>query len=243
MEGLEPRDAGTVAIPEGLPEPVRRYVQVAFGERVPRIESMTTWGRARANFGVWMPLRFRLYHLPGRAFRREMEVTWFGIPVLHALDSYIDGKGMTGPVGQLESGPKVDQGANLILWAEASFMPSLLISDPRIRWEAIDATSARLFFPFGSGEDEMIFHFDPQSGLITRTFALRYRGSDGEKAPWHAEILSWQTIDGMQIPREVAVTWEDDGSPWSIWTFEGVVWNTDVSKQITQEDATKSARR
>jgi hypothetical protein len=112
---------------------VRRYLQVAFGDQIPRVESMVAWGRARAHFGLWMPLRFQLYHRPGHDFRRNMEVTWFGLPVLKAMDQYLNGKGTTGPAGNLATGPKVDQGANLILWAESPFMPSLLVTDPRIR--------------------------------------------------------------------------------------------------------------
>jgi len=226
------QDLGTVAVPADLPAPVRRYFQVAFGERVPRVESMVAWGSARANFGIWMPLRFRLYHRPGQAFQRDMEVTWFGIPVLKALDQYLNGKGMTGPVGNLDTGPRVDQGANLILWAEATFYPSLLITDPRIHWEAIDSTSARLIFPFGNQPDEMVFHFDAQTGLVTRTSALRYQGQSGEKIPWYAEILEWQTVNGMQLPKRVAVTWENKGEPWSYWTFDGIAWNVDISKTL-----------
>jgi hypothetical protein len=183
-----------------------------------------------------MPLRFQLYHRPGHAFKRDMEVTWFGFPVLRAMDQYLDGKGMTGPVGNLATGPKVDQGANLILWAEASFMPSLLVTDPRIRWEAIDDTSARLLFPFGDQQDELIFHFDPQTGLITRTSALRYQDQDGEKLPWVAETLTWQTVNGMKLPARVAITWEDQGRPWSYWDFEGVVWNVDVAQWLSQAE-------
>ncbi|MBX3013086.1 MAG: hypothetical protein KF832_16330 [Caldilineaceae bacterium] len=235
----EGKASGTVAIPATLPMPVRRYFQVAFGERVPRVEALVAWGQARARFGLWMPLRFRLYHRPGQAFKREMEVTWFGLPVLHALDSYQNGKGMTGPVNQLESGPKVDQGANLILWAEATFYPSILITDPRLRWEAIDENSARLYFPTaveagttGAGEGELIFSFDPQSGLVSRTWALRYQGASGEKVPWYADIVEWQTIDGMQLPRQVSVTWASEGTPWSTWTFTGIRWNVDITQQL-----------
>ena len=70
------------------------------------------------------------------------------------------------------------------------------------------------------------------SGLPTRTWALRYQGASGEKVPWYAEILSWQTVDGYQLPRRVAVTWEADGAPWSYWDFDGVRWNVDVSQQL-----------
>lgn len=231
----EAEDRGTVALPADLPAPVRRYFQVAFGEQIPRIESMAAWGRARANFGVWMPLRFQLYHRPGYAFQRDMEITWFGWPVLRAKDQYLDGKGKTGPVGNLATGPKVDQGANLILWAEAAFYPSLLLTDPRIRWEALDETSARLHFPFGDQQDEVTFHFDPQSGLITRITALRYRDEAGEKLPWVAEMLAWQTVNGMKLPSRVAITWEDQGRPWSYWDFEGVAWNVDIAPWLEGE--------
>ncbi len=228
----QPQDLGTVAAPANLPTPVHRYFQVAFGERVPRVESMVAWGRARAQFGIWMPLRFLLYHRPGQAFERDMEVTWFGIPVLKALDRYIKGKGMTGPINNLDTGPKVDQGANLILWAEATFYPSLLITDPRIHWEAIDETSARLVFPFGDQQDTLVFHFDAQTGLVTRTSALRYQGKNGDKVPWFAEIQSWQTIHGMKLPKRVAVTWENQREPWSYWSFDGIIWNVDISKTL-----------
>lgn len=230
--GDEAQDFGTVAVPPDLPAPVRRYFQVAFGGHVPRVESMVAWGRARANFGLWMPLRFRLYHRPGHDFRREMEVTWFGIPVLKALDQYINGVGMTGPVGHADTGPEVNQGSNMIIWAESTFYPSLLITDPRIRWEAIDDTSARLLFPFGDQQDEMIFYFDPATGLVTRTWALRYQGTTGKKVPWYGEIQEWQTIRDMKLPLRVAVRWENQTGPWSYWEFENIWWNIDLTQQL-----------
>lgn len=228
----EAADLGTVAVPADLPAPVRRYFQVAFGDQVPRVEAMMAWGRARANFGLWMPLRFRLYHQPGQAFKREMEVTWFGWPVLQALDQYINGVGLTGPVGNAESGPQVNQGANMILWAEAPFYPSLLITDPRIRWEAMDDSSARLIFPFGDQEDELVYHFDPKSGLITYLSAMRYQGSNPEKVGWRVDFQSWQTVNGMQVPLRVAITWANQSGPWSYWDFEEIRWNVDLSQQL-----------
>lgn len=235
-------DLGTVAVPADLPAPVRRYFQVAFGDQVPRVESMVAWGRARANFGLWMPLRFLLYHRPGYDFRRDMEVTWFGLPVLKAMDQYINGKGMTGPVGNADTGPEVDQGSNMILWAEATFYPSLLITDSRIRWEAIDDNSARLRFPFGAQQDELIFQFDPETGLVTRTSALRYQGNTGKKVPWYAEIQEWQTVNGMKLPLTVAVVWETQRGPWSYWNFEHILWNVDISQQLPTATTTRAGQ-
>jgi hypothetical protein len=228
----EPQDLGIVEIPTGLPAPVRRYFQVALGDQSPRIESLVVYGRARANFGLWLPLRYRLVHRPGYDFERYMEVTWFGLPVLKAIDRYVDGVGMTGPVGRAATGPAIDQGANMILWAEAPLMPSLWITDRRIRWEAVDDTTARLRFPFGDGEDELMVHFDPENGLVARMTALRYRDEVSGKIPWHVDFLSWQTVNGVKLPARIAVTWEDQGEPWSYWNLEDIYWNVDISKML-----------
>jgi len=226
------QNRGTVRIPVNLPAPVRRYLQVALGDQAPRLESVVFWGRARANFGIWMPLRYQLYHRVGYDFRRDMQVTWFGLPVLKAIDQYVNGKGMTGLVGRADTGARVDQGSNMILFAEAPLYPSLCVTDPRIRWEVIDETSARLLFPFGEEEDSLTVYFDPQTNLITKMTALRYRGTEPEKLPWRVDFLRWQTVDGMTIPSQVSITWEDQGRPWSVWEFAGVAWNVDVSDAL-----------
>jgi hypothetical protein len=87
----------------------------------------------------------------------------------------------------------------------------------------------------------MVFHFDPQTGLITRTWALRYRDRQSGKLSWHAETLAWQTVHGMKVPARVAVTWEDQGRPWSYWDFEGVAWNVDISQQLPEAAASELA--
>ena len=222
-----------VLVPENLPAPVRRYLHVALGDHAPRIESAVFWGRAQANFGVWMPMRFQLYHRVGYDFRREMQVTWFGFPVLKALDQYVNGQGMTGLVGKADTGVRVDQGSNMILFAEAPLYPSIFVTDPRLRWVAIDETSAQMFFPFGAEEDSMTVYFDPQTDLITKLTALRYFGANGEKEPWRVDFLTWQVVDGMTIPLRSAITWEKQGKPWSYWDMTGVAWNVDLSSVLT----------
>lgn len=232
----EPQDFGTVEIPTDLPAPVRRYFQVTLGDQVPRIESLVVYGRGQANFGLWLPLRYQLVHRPGYEFERYMEVTWFGLPVLKAIDRYVGGVGMTGPLGSAVTGPAIDQGANMILWAEAPLMPSLWIMDERIRWEAIDDTSARLIFPFADTEDDLTVRFDPESGLISRLTALRYRDEQSGKIPWHVDFLSWQTVNAAKLPAHIAVTWEDQGQPWSYWDLEAYFWNVDISQTLATVD-------
>lgn len=237
-----PQDLGTLEVPEGLPAPVARFYAEAYGPEVPRVESLVVYGRGRANFGIWLPLRYRLAHRSGYAFQRDMEVTWFGLPILRAVDRYMDGRGMTGPLGHEATGPAVDQGANMILWAEAPLMPSLWISDDRIYWETIDDEAARLHFPYedehagdeliGDTMDELIVHFDPRSGLVAHITAHRYRDAESGKIPWRVDFLTWQTINGIQLPARVAVTWADQGKPWSYWDFEHVFWNVELTEAL-----------
>ena len=184
-------------------------------------------------------MRFQLFHRVGYDFRREMQVTWFGFPVLKALDQYVNGKGMTGLVGKADTDARVDQGSNMILFAEAPLYPAIFVTDSRIRWVAIDDTSAEMFFPFGAEEDSMTVYFDPKTDLISKMTALRYFGANGEKEPWRVDFLTWQTVDGMTIPARSSITWEKQGKPWSYWDITGVVWNVDLSEVLT---ATLSAQ-
>jgi hypothetical protein len=114
-------------------------------------------------------------------------------------------------------------------------MPSLLVSDPRIRWESVDETTARLVFPLHDEEDEMLFHFDPQTGLPTSVSALRYRDANGGKIPWRADTLAWQTVNGVKVPARVAIMWEDQGQYWSYWDFEHIAWNIDITAHLAEE--------
>lgn len=235
-----PEDLGSVEIPTDVPDPVRQFFRAAYGEEAPRVDSLAVYGRARANFGLWLPLRFRLVHLPGQAFERYMEITWFGRTILKAVDHYAEGRGKTGPIGREATGPEIDQGANMILWAEAPLMPSLWITDECIRWEAIDKHSARLFFPLGKEEDELVVHFDPETHLITRLTALRYRDAESGKIPWHADFLDWKTVKNAQAPARIAITWEDQGKPWSYWDLEDYYWNVDIGPFLTQPVSAKT---
>jgi hypothetical protein len=226
-----------IEIPDDLPAPVVRYLRTAAaagGAHLPKVDSMVACGSAWGNFGggMWLPMRYRLVHRPGVAFERYMEITWFGIPIMKAIDRFVNGQGMTGPVGSAATGPNIDQGSNMVLFAESPLMPSLLVDDKRLRWEAVDDTMAKLFFPFEGGEDELHVYFDQETSLISCMTGLRYKGLAAEKVLWRCNFVSWQDVNGAKLPARVAITWEDDGKPWSYWDFQKVAWNVDISETI-----------
>ncbi len=115
------------------------------------------------------------------------------------------------------------------------------VTDPRIRWVAIDDTRAQMFFPFGAEEDSMTVYFDAKTDLITKMTALRYFGAGGEKEPWQVDFLSWQQVDGMTIPIRSSITWEKQGKPWSYWDITGAAWNVDLSAVLSATSSTQPA--
>ena len=152
----------TVPLPEDLPAPVERYYKAIMGEQAPVIESavISTRGKLRVA-GITFPTRFRFIHDAGQGYRHYAELTLFGIPVMKINERYLDGRArMELPMGVIENEPKVDMAANLGLWGESIWLPSVYLSDPRVRWQAIDDTTARLVVPFEEGEDSFWSIYD-----------------------------------------------------------------------------------
>jgi hypothetical protein len=228
-------DLNSAELPADLPAPIARFFKTIFGDRVLVIESAVLTGSGNLRFfGLRFPSRFRFIHMAGQGYRHYIEATIFGYPVMRVNEHYLDGKArMELPVGIIENEPKVDMAANLGLWAESVWLPSILVTDPRVRWETIDDTTARLVVPFGEDEDIFTATFDPQTGLLLTLEAMRYKEPTSEaKTLWRNEPLGWRTFHGIKIPSPAAVTWLDERTPWSVWTIEDVAYNVDVTEYI-----------
>ena len=121
------RDAGTVAVPDGLPAPVCRHFAALFGGSVTRTDSAVIWGRGKVRTsGLWTPLRFRTHASAGVAFTRRAEITWFGIPIVRSVDSYIEGQGRlaaSGIISRSMTGDEMGLSQLMILWTEAVWTP------------------------------------------------------------------------------------------------------------------------
>ncbi len=225
----------TVELPPDLPPPVSRFYKTIIGDRIPLIESAVVTMRGKLRFrGVSFPSRLRFIHSAGQDYRHYIEATVFGYPVLKVNEYYLDGNArMELPVGVIENEPKVDMAANLGLWGESIWLPSIFVTDARVRWEPIDDSTARLVVPFGGEEDTLTVTFDSQTGLIRTMEAMRWReATDEAKIPWRLELLGWESFHGIMIPSRAAATWLDEGTPWLVVTIEDVAYNVDVSEYI-----------
>jgi hypothetical protein len=226
----------TMPLPTGLPPPVERFYRTVYGERVPVIDSAIVSGRARLRpvGRIMLPARFRFLYEAGRGYRHHIEVTLFGIPVMTVDERFVDGRGvMSLPFG-VEQGDAIDQAANLGLWAETIWFPSVYLTDPRVRWEPVDAHTAVLITPAaGSASERIIVRFDEQTGLIVWFESMRHRGAaSASKMLWLNRIAAWRERDGRPFAATGEAIWMDDGKPWAIFDVEDIVYNADVTQRL-----------
>lgn len=232
-----PQESGrlkTQPLPDGLPAPVKRFYRQICGQSVPVFNSFVVTGRAQMRImGITFPARFRFTHIAGRDYRHYIETTIFGLPLTRVHEHYLDGKSRLELPFSFEEGPKVDQGANLGLWAESLWLPSVFITDLRVRWEPIDEETSLLVVPFGEGEQRFIARFDPETGLLHFLESMRYKGTDSEhKTLWINEALDWSAVGEHRVPRVTTATWFDEGTPWAVFTIEDIRYNVDVDKYV-----------
>jgi hypothetical protein len=232
-------EAGTpgeeIAVPHDLPHPVKRFYRGVYGGEMSEVHSAVITGRGKMRIqGLRLPVRFRFTHDAGEGYHHYIEATLYGFPILTVNEYYLEGKGrMELPFGIIEDEPKVNQGANLGLWAESIWFPALFLTDSHVRWEAIDEVTASLVVPLDGEEERFIARFDPQSGMLTFLESMRYKGAEGdEKILWINEAREWGEIDGHKTLVKGALVWFDEGSPWFVFQVEDVSYNVDVDEYI-----------
>ncbi|MCC6189194.1 MAG: hypothetical protein IT318_09160 [Anaerolineales bacterium] len=229
-----------VPLPPGLPAPVERYYRRLYGDQVPLITSAVISGRAamRPAGPVDLPIRFRFTHQAGQNYRHYFEATFFGLPFLRVNEHFLDGHGrleFPAFMGGITEGPNVDQGANLALWAEATWFPALWVTDERVRWEPLDDQTALLVAPFHDQPEHFVVRFDLDTSLMTLMESMRFRGpTDTKKILWLNEPVAWDEVEGQLTGVTSAITWHDQHQPWATLTVENVVLNSDVTQFVRQ---------
>ena len=217
----------TITIPAGLPAPVERFLRATYGDQIPQVQTVVLTGRGRMRpFGIWLPVRYVMIHNAGSDYRHYFEATFFGVPFLRVNEGYIDGQSFfESPMGTYYNDPNTNQAANLALWAEGAWFPSIWATDVRARWQAVDDNTALLTVPWGDEPETFVVRFNPETGLLATMVAMRFRApNDKDKILW----ITSSSPDGSTA----YATWMDDGKPWLALSLDQFSVNLDVSQYI-----------
>jgi Family of unknown function (DUF6544) len=233
-----PQVAGTmqtIPLPENLPSPVARFYHTVYGDTIPVITSAVITGHAdvRPAGPITFPARFRFTHLTGQGYRHYIEAGLFGLPMMQVDERYLDGHALGVTPFGVDEGDRVDQGANLGMWAETIWMPSVFLTDARVHWQAVNDNTAILVVPFNQGEDHFVVRFNPETGLIDWFESMRYHNqANATKVLWMNQALEWSKLNGVMTNTVGAAIWMDDGKPWAVFHVDDIRYNVDVNESI-----------
>ncbi len=226
-----PTPAPTPEALAALPAPVRRYFAFAFPDGVPAVRTMRfrlegTFRRPRTT--GFAPMEAHLVTAPAATaftFWGTTDVAP-GISAT-AMDAYVNGSMRmaakvlsTLAVVDEQGNPTLDDISRMRFLLEAPLSPTALLPGPHLRWEAIDAASARLIGlrdgrPVGAyrvtfGPDGGISRFDaePEGDEIDG----RYHGA-GEIAL----RSDYQLVGGMRLPLSFEIARRIDGITRPFW--------------------------
>ena len=226
----------TLPLPTGLPAPVERFYRKVYGENIPVIDTVVMTGRATLRpFGnITLPGKFRFTHDAGRGYRHYIESTWFNLPIMKVNERYLDGVALGEmPFGMRSEGNKVDQAANLGMWAELMWVPAVFLTDPRVRWDPVDDATAFLIVPVEDTEERFLVRFNPANDMLYLSEVMRYKDQSSQaKTLWINESKTYGVLGGAPAAVIGAAIWQDDGKPWAVFTIEDIVFNVDVSQTI-----------
>ena len=214
---------------EGLPVPVRRYLDLALTDGQPMIVSarFTQEGEFLLGTGRWVP--FTAAHEvmaapPSFDWDARMRVAP-GLQVF-VRDAWVEGEGRLHAallglwtVASAGGTPEIVEGEALRYLAEAVWYPTVLLPGDGLRWEAIDATTARARLSAGRVSVALEFRFG-EDGMVAEVEAAgRPRLVDGTSVPtpWRGRFSGYADERGMRIPHAGEVEWLLPEGPQPYW--------------------------
>ena len=202
------------------PEPVQRWLARTPPEPGLPPRSIYLDGSARFKRGrlPYLPLDIKVWTRLGFDRVSELEVRIAGMTIMRGFDAFVDGRGLTRVGSELSRGPTVDQGAFHVMFLETMLVPGAWPTD--IRWEPIDADSARVVTPFAGGHEMAVVGFDPATGLPASYRTNRFKAPDLPKVPWTATVGEWRDFGSLFFPSRLEATWADEEQPWLKFRIE-----------------------
>lgn len=203
---------------EGLPAPVRRYMEWTGVVGAPWIRTAAVRQSGRFRMGLdqpWMPMSAeQVFTVDPPSMVWNARFKLFGLPLVFARDSYKQGQGhMFGKAAGVftifdDRSEKLTLGTQIRLMSEMIWFPSAYLSD-YITWTAVDDHSADVAMTDHGRTVSGRMFFD-DLGQPTTFNAMRYMGVGDTYVltPWHTPNLEYDVRDGLNIPVRGTVGWD-----------------------------------
>jgi len=204
-----------------LPQPVQRYLTYCnvTDQSISSFVSLKHKGSFRTAPGQkWMPIDGEEYFTikqPGfiwYARLKPMPFFW-----IQARDRYINGEGRmtvklwsSFTVGD-PKGKELNISSLLRYLFEMPLFPVSFMNNDFIRWETIDAHTAKASIRDHNMEASGIFQFNDEGELTYGYTNDRYMEQNGKfiQQKWSARYNNYQEMNGIRVPSETIVSWDN----------------------------------
>lgn len=203
----------------GLPSCVQKWLersQVVGKEKISTVRLKQKGVMRLKEDQPWMPFEAEQYFTvdePGFVWKAKVKMN----PLLYfaGRDKYFQGKGEMNikvlsllPVVNAGGSSEMDQSTLLRYLAEMTWFPTAALND-YIKWEEIDANSARATMSCKGVTGSGVYTFD-DNGDVVSFFAKRYREVNGQYVldPWGGVVKGYNEFNGIRISSKTDVIWK-----------------------------------
>ncbi len=230
-----------------LPEPVRRYIRLTGSIGRPRVHHIRgTWrGRIRAGPDEpWMEFMAEQHNFmdePARFFLMDARKAGLPVDVYHA---FRDGEASMRvrllsmiPVANAH-GPEMTRAETVTLLNDMALLAPAALAGfaaeagpaagagarsrpdarPSLRWEAVDARSARAWYTVGANEVSAVLHFDEAGELVDFVSDDRLAASPDGKTfarwRWSTPVSNYRSFGALRLMSRGQGLWHADEGPY-----------------------------
>lgn len=205
----------------GLPHCVQKWMersQVVGKEKIRTVRLKQSGVMRLKEDQPWLPFEAEQYFNvdePGFVWKAKVKMN----PLLHftGRDRYFQGRGEMNikllsllPVAVTGGSSEMDQSTLLRYLAEIVWFPTAALND-YIKWEEIDASSARATMSYQGVTGSGVYTFD-ENGDNVSFIAKRYREENGKfvLAPWGGVVRGYGEFNGIRISSQIDVVWKQE---------------------------------